>query len=44
MRSSLRSFEDQIFKAQSELAQVNEEYALRAKRQAIEEESLKKRL
>ena len=44
LRSSIRTLEDQIFKASSELQQVSEEYALRAKRQALEEETLKKRL
>jgi hypothetical protein len=44
LRGSIRGFEDQIFKAQSELQQVSEDYALRAKRQSLEEDSLKKRL
>lgn len=44
LRSSIRAFEDQIFKAQSELQQVSEDYALRAKRQALEEDTLKKRI
>ena len=44
LRTSIRTLEDQIFKASSELQQVSEDYALRAKRQALEEDTLKKRL
>ena len=44
MRTSIRGLEDQIYKAQFELQQVNGDYALRAKRQTLEEESLRKRL
>jgi uncharacterized protein with von Willebrand factor type A (vWA) domain len=44
LRGSIRGLEEQIVKCQAELAQVQEDYALRAKRQSLEEETLRKRL